>query len=812
MSIERLSTIWPEWKVVEKLGEGSFGKVYKIVKEGHDAASSAAVKVLSIPQNESDLASLQAEGFSDAGARAYFEGIVNDFTKEIKMMKLMKGITNIVSIEDHYVLEKPNAIGWDIFIRMELLTPLNNYLAGRRLSDVGTVKLGYDICSALELCAQRGIVHGDIKPENIFVSPKGVVKLGDFGIARELEKTGSLLFQGGTYSYIAPELFHSTSYDTKTTDIYSLGIVLYQLLNNNRLPFINPKAQFITYQERKSAFERRVNGELLLPPINANPHLASIILKACAFKPLDRYQTPTAFKNALTALIKTKPNNTPQSSENNIDSPPPKPNVKQKVTSVKPLEKKRSKTKVIFISLIALILVGAGAVGALYMRNPDSFSGAQGVITNILGLGDWVGDVIYALEAGDHERALEIAANLSDDTLTDGLEERLTTIEYEFFNETKEYSVVMMELNTIERMNVPMLNQRVASVRNTTSRLNDSRIAFNAAESLFEQANYEAAIEQYMLVIQDDPNYSSASAGIGRATEALKNEAFALARNYSVDGEYEKAIQILNDALLVLENDSELMQQIDAYQLSLENANLQRILDTAAGYANNNEWSNAISFLNNVLQDMPNDIIIQERLQSYEQAYVTYAISNSDVLVGQGNHSDAIAALNDVLNTLPNNAQIEEQISRVENLMPISLSNVVVLSSNLFIHDISSFTDSLGNQHRESFEFRANLQGEHEDGDFSYAVFDLNQEFNRFSANLVAQSNLFEDGEFLLKITLDDNPVPVKRINDFNVSTGAVLIDVNVANITSMTITVWGRGDYETNYDSVYLVDAELTR
>jgi len=800
MSIERLSTIWPEWKVTEKLGEGSFGKVYKIVKEGRGVASTAAVKVLSIPQNDSDLASLRAEGFGDAGVRAYFEGIVNDFTKEIKLMKLMKGITNVVSIEDHYVVEKTNTIGWDIFIRMELLTPLNNYLAGRRLSEVGVVKLGYDICTALELCAQRGIVHRDIKPENIFVSPTGVVKLGDFGIARELEKTGSVLFQGGTYSYMAPEIFHSRNYETKTIDIYSLGIVLYQLLNNNRLPFSNPNTQLITYQERKSAFERRINGEALPPPINANPHLAPIILKACTFKPADRFQTPTAFKNALSSVVKAEPSSTPKPIENDIGETYHKSHAKQEKAPVASSSDKRP--KMILISLLVLILVGAGAVGALYMHNPDSFSGAQRVITNILGLGDWVGDVIYALEAGDHERALEIAVNISDDALTEGLGERLDTLEYEFFNETIEYSVIMMELNTIERMDVSILNQRVASTRDIISRLNESRIAFNAAESLFEQGSYEAAIVQYMLVIQNDPNYNRALTGLRIATDALRNEALTSAENYSVDGEYEMAINVLSKALLVIENDSELTQQLDVYKISFDNANRQRILDTAANYVDDNEWSRAISFLNNVLQDILNDAIVEERLRSYKQDYVIHATSQADRLVRQGSYDDAIFILSNVLYTLPGNAQIIEQISRVEGLRPVSLASIAVAGSNLFGYDTN----------QGSFWFRANLQGGYDDGDFSYAVFNLNQEFSRFSANLVAQYDLFADGEFLLEIMLDENPAFVKSIEDFNVHTSTMRIDVNVTNAATMTITVRGRGDYETNYDSVHLVNAELTR
>ena len=365
MSIEKLNAIWPEWKVAQQLGEGSFGKVYKVVREEHTVTSYAAVKVISIPQSDAELASMRSEGLDENGTRTYFEGIVADFVNEIKMMESMKGTSNIVSVEDYKVLENPEKIGWDIFIRMELLTPLNDYMADKKLTEAEVIKLGQDICSALELCVQRNIIHRDIKPENIFVSSFGDFKVGDFGIARELEKTSGSLSQKGTYNYMAPEITTSKSYDA-TVDIYSLGLVLYKLLNNNRLPFIDPDAQLVAYQDRKNAIDRRFSGDALPAPTAASPHLAQVILAACAFKPTDRFQTPTAFKNALGSVIGEKPN----------PAPVPKPNaedmnattaVRRAPQSHQPAQaeiptatfgkekKKGSKVKKILISVAALI-------------------------------------------------------------------------------------------------------------------------------------------------------------------------------------------------------------------------------------------------------------------------------------------------------------------------------------------------------------------------------------------------------------------------------------------------------------------------
>ncbi|MCL1851567.1 MAG: DUF5050 domain-containing protein [Peptococcaceae bacterium] len=297
MDIEAMGVVWPEWEVVQQIGEGTYGKVYKVVREEYGLTSYAAVKAISIPQNDAEINVLFSEGLEEASVRSYFASIVNDFVNEIKFMVSMKGAANIVSVDDYKVVEKTGKIGWGIFIRMELLTSLVDYTAKRKMTETEVTKLGQDVCAALALCSRRKIIHRDIKPENIFVSPFGDFKVGDFGIARELEKTSSAMSAKGTYNYMAPEIM-SSQYDA-TVDFYSLGLVLYKLLNNNRLPFIDAHAQRILYCDRQNAIERRFNGEPLPAPVEASPQMAQLILQACAFDPVTRFQTAAAFKNAL---------------------------------------------------------------------------------------------------------------------------------------------------------------------------------------------------------------------------------------------------------------------------------------------------------------------------------------------------------------------------------------------------------------------------------------------------------------------------------------------------------------------------------
>ena len=231
--------------------------------------------------------------------------VVEDIGRECAIMSRLKGTGNIVSYEDHAVLRHPDGIGWDILIRMELLHPLLPYVYQHPMARRDIIKLGIDICKALELCQRYNIIHRDIKPENIFISDNGDYKLGDFGIARTIERTTSGLSQKGTYSYMAPEVYAGREYGF-SVDTYSLGLVLYRMLNKNRGPFLPQPPEAITFSSREQALARRMSSEPLPRPFYGEGRLGEIVLKACAFDPKDRYSSPQQLRQELEAILYTQ--------------------------------------------------------------------------------------------------------------------------------------------------------------------------------------------------------------------------------------------------------------------------------------------------------------------------------------------------------------------------------------------------------------------------------------------------------------------------------------------------------------------------
>lgn len=300
--LENGSVVLDNWIVEDKIGSGAFGTVYKIKKAENSAEHRSALKVITIPPENSEVLSLKSEGMSKEEISAYYSEIADSFMDETKLLEELKGNANIVGYEDHRIERSEDGMSFTIMIRMELLTPLKNLLAERKLTEEEVLKLGMDMCTALEVCESKKIIHRDIKPDNIFVSDTGAYKLGDFGVARTLEKTVGIMSQKGTYTYMAPEVFLGKEYN-QNVDLYSLGILLYQLLNNNRTPFLPPAPQPIKFVDREEAQKKRMSGNLL-PWIKGLPDSWNgLLVKMCHPDPKIRFQNAAEVKCQINKIL-----------------------------------------------------------------------------------------------------------------------------------------------------------------------------------------------------------------------------------------------------------------------------------------------------------------------------------------------------------------------------------------------------------------------------------------------------------------------------------------------------------------------------
>ena len=310
---EELRSVWQEWHVAGHLGEGAFGDVFQIYRDNFGIRVDSSLKVIQVSGGMAGSVSQGMLSFNrkdDRGAGEENRTAIPDALRdEIQIMETLRGAPNIVIIEDFYF--KKNGPVSTLFVRMELLTSLQEELSDRqgrrKLSSIREIlKFGRDICTALIYCEKRGIIHGDIKPANLFVDRFGDYKVGDFGTSKHInsERTAQTLGGIGTVSYMAPELFRGFPCNN-TVDIYALGLVLYQLLNNGRIPFL-PASEYYTGQDIDRANYLRLHGNPLpglagkaVGSERIDDRLDAVVRKACAINPADRFQTAKEFYDAL---------------------------------------------------------------------------------------------------------------------------------------------------------------------------------------------------------------------------------------------------------------------------------------------------------------------------------------------------------------------------------------------------------------------------------------------------------------------------------------------------------------------------------
>jgi serine/threonine protein kinase len=292
--IDNYQPFWGSWYIEDTLGKGSFSQVYKISKTEWNHTYTSALKVITIPTSDM-LSHIKNLGTS---VDEYIQSSIDDIINEIQLLYKLKGNSSIVTYEDHMVIKRTNDSKWDILIRMEYLSPFNEFIKENQLTISDICNLGMDICTAIELCTNNKIIHRDIKEENIFVSKDKKFKLGDFGVSKDLSEISLASTKIGTPLYVAPEVLKNESYDTRA-DIYSLGIVLYKLLNSGRYPFMPKYPEKITYSDTQTSFTQRISGAQLPPPYPESPELSEIILKSCSYNPSNRYSNSVEFRTAL---------------------------------------------------------------------------------------------------------------------------------------------------------------------------------------------------------------------------------------------------------------------------------------------------------------------------------------------------------------------------------------------------------------------------------------------------------------------------------------------------------------------------------
>ncbi len=240
------------------------------------------------------------------------------------------------------------------------------YVEGRTLRDVlqtegrllpqRALEVVADICAALDVAHGAGIVHRDIKPANVMLTPRGEVKVMDFGIARAIADTSSTMTQTaaviGTAAYLSPEQARGEHVDARS-DIYSTGCLLYELVTGTP-PFTGDSPVAVAYQHvREDPTPPSAYDETMPAQVDA------VVLKAMAKNPINRYQSADEMREDLLRAAADQP----------VLATPFLAESEMTVMPATGLRVPRRRSRGPLLALFVAVLIGVAIVAALLVKS-----------------------------------------------------------------------------------------------------------------------------------------------------------------------------------------------------------------------------------------------------------------------------------------------------------------------------------------------------------------------------------------------------------------------------------------------------------
>jgi serine/threonine protein kinase len=275
------------WRVERLLGAGASACVYEVIRNDRGPRMTSALKVIPV-----------VEGLThDLGKGKTLSRAMLQYTREVSTLYELSSHPHVVGLQNYHI-HRIKSGGRDaamILIMMALLpqTLTERLTAGLPAVDE-TKAILVDCLKGLEFVHQNGIIHRDVKPDNIFIERDGRARIGDFGIAASLMVPRKARHMAGTPMYMPPEVYHSAhdqGYSVQA-DLYSLGMVAYRMLHGH-MPFDDE-----THDAVRS-FQRRMDGETPALAVDMDPDLRTVLRRTLAFAPQDRFDSAAACRAAI---------------------------------------------------------------------------------------------------------------------------------------------------------------------------------------------------------------------------------------------------------------------------------------------------------------------------------------------------------------------------------------------------------------------------------------------------------------------------------------------------------------------------------
>lgn len=263
-----------------------------------DSEKRYIVKKISLPASQVQVEALLLTGvYRDAHAvGAYYKELAQGVREEVRILEQLAGQRGFVPYQECQIEPMEEGVGYEVHLLSRYRKSLERYTRRTPMTHLGALNLGIDLCAALAVCREAGWLYVDLKPENIYLFNDQEYRIGDLGFVGLDSLEYASLPDRYRSIYTAPEVADAYSRLNATMDTYALGLILYQIYNGGKLPFTDDES-------RRAWLNRLSDGEPMEPPVCADPEMAEIICKACAYSPADRWQTPAQMGHAIISYM-----------------------------------------------------------------------------------------------------------------------------------------------------------------------------------------------------------------------------------------------------------------------------------------------------------------------------------------------------------------------------------------------------------------------------------------------------------------------------------------------------------------------------
>ncbi len=259
-----------------------------IIQAGHDETTTASLWVINFPATQDEFKVLCENGMQHEEAVAFFEQAAEDYIGSLMFSNDEKASDLLLTIDDYVIEKDEESKIITVFLRTKHVLPLTAFLEENPANTENTLKIAYKLCDAVEYIQKNDLPRRLLTIDNLFIDKNNNFLLGCFGSVNDNRFQSPEEHRGETALY--------------NSDVNSIGVLLYTILNNGRIPLLPRNIENPTKEDIELAVQDRHAGMPFPPPSNANHVLASIILRACAFKPKARYSSVSELKDALISL------------------------------------------------------------------------------------------------------------------------------------------------------------------------------------------------------------------------------------------------------------------------------------------------------------------------------------------------------------------------------------------------------------------------------------------------------------------------------------------------------------------------------